>query len=622
MLNSIKKKKVKFMKVFSLALSFLLMVSMCSVSAIADTEHKNNAIRLEAEIYGSAVNYASIEKSNIHSNGFAYYLGQYSYSKIPTQEDYFSGNYNNQPYVIYEVEAETDGIYSLSSGYKFGTGGVYPDEIHTYIIVTDGNNNTVTYQQNGLGDWVDVRLTKGKNTVVTTIFDRETYYMTRGAGQGTTWLNMDYLDVYTTAFEDISASGLEYGIRPVETNVFKPVDSTNYTRFEAETDAFYDGFSRTYKSDYFSNSLARMVAPDLELYAQTKSQIESNGIDTLVTPTLTYYVTVESAGNREIINGLYCEFVGTALPQDGEVYVAVSVNGEVQINEIAISEVKKNQYINLVNDFDFSVGTNKIQITCATADSILSDGTASVNIYPDCIDIKDTKAKAISSLNRIEAEDSLFYGYSVLENRGTNYKYVGNENLSKLRENSLTFDKLNANPDYLTSASFVEYTLVAEKEGYYPILFAGWTGDRGMPANEIFAAISINGEAFEKINIRCHSFSYTQFSRTIDVYLKKGVNRIVITGALADFGTSVGYSRYIEQDYIAIPNNISTQAPQTLILGDVTDNKEVDLLDLLRYKTYFATQKVSIRYVNADIDCDGKCDITDIVDLKQILLEQ
>lgn len=585
----------------------------------------------EAEEYGEAYNYPATEKSSSYSGGLALAQGAYGYSRIPYQEDYFNlpeAAYANQPHVVYTVEAETTGTYSLTSGYRFGTNGRYPTNIYTYLIVTDGNNVTTTYQQNGSGDWVDVQLTKGKNTVVATIFDKETYQSTMGGGQGSTWINMDYLGLYSEAFQDFSNSNLEYAIRPLMPEGADAVDSTAYTRFEAETDAYYDAYTDKYKSESIdlSNGYGRSVPDSQYFSSQTKAQIEANGIDSTITPTVTYYITVEEAGDYEIINGLAYTAKGESLPDSQKAYIAVVVNDAVQIKELKASDSRAH-YANIVSTVHLNKGRNKVQITCATGDSISADGLSSVVVYHDYLDIKDLNATITAPSSYIEAEDSLLHNYKVTADRGTtpsgaNKGYAGGEVISRLVSHSVTFDKLNADLANILSIPFVEYRVVAPEAGIYPVEFLGWIGSHGYVASKnTFVGISVNGEEFKKIELYAYNMNSNHFSRTENIQLNKGENIIVLTGILADFVTDVGNRYWIDHDCIVLPSGVTSLPSKEIMAGDITDDGKVDLLDLLRYKTYLAYSATPARIINSDVDNDGLCNAADLVSLQQLLLD-
>lgn len=585
----------------------------------------------EAEEYGEAYNYPATEKSSSYSGGLALAQGAYGYSKIPYQEDYFNSPeaaYANQPHAVYTVEAETTGTYSLTSGYRFGTNGKYPTNIYTYLIVTDGNNVTTTYQQNGSGNWVDVQLTKGKNTVVATIFDRETYYLTMGGGQGSTWINMDYLGLYSEAFQDFSNSDLEYAIRPLMPEGADAVDSTAYTRFEAETDAYYDAYTNKYKSVSLelSNGYGRSVPNNLHLNAQTKAQIETSGIDTVLTPTVTYYITVEKEDNYEIINGFVYTVMGESLPDSQKAFIAIAANDVVQIKELEVADSRAH-YANVVSTVHLKEGRNKVQITCATGDSVSADALSSVAVYHDYLDIKDLNATITAPSSYIEAEDSLLHNYSVTADRGTtpsgaNKGYAGGEAYSKVVNSSVTFEKLNIDTANMLSVPFVEYRVVVPETGVYPIKFLGWIGWNGyIPSHDTFVGISVNGEKFEKLKLRVYSTYSAHFSRTADIQLNKGENVITLTGMLADFVTNAGNRYWIDHDCIVLPGGVTSLPCKEIIAGDITDDGKVDLLDLLRYKTYLASSTTPVRIINSDVDNDGLCNADDLVSLQQLLLD-
>lgn len=523
------------------------------------------AVIAEAEEYGEAYNYPSTEKGN-YSGGIALSQGAYGYSSIPAEADYFNNPstvYTRQPHAIYTVEAEVDGTYSLTSGYRFGTNGKYPENVHTYLIVTDGNNVTTTYQQNGSGDWVDVQLTKGKNTVVATIFDKETYQATMGGGQGGTWMNMDYLGLYSKAFEDMTASGLEYAIRPVMPEGANPVDSSKYVRFEAESDAYYDAYTDQYKYGAFSQGYGRSVPNGLYFNAQTKAQILAQGINRVITPTLTYYVTVEQEGDYEIINGLTYTALGENLPAGKKAYVAVAANGAVQIKELDVSNFRT-RYTNITSTVHLKAGLNKIQITSATHDSIPADELSSVAVYHDYMDIADLNATVTAPVTHIEAEESKLRGYTQKAERGQSpsgkdHGYAGGEAFGKVVSSALTLEKLNTNWDYLAYASYVEYIVIAPEAGVYPVEFLGWTGWGGnVKTHEVFVGMSVNEGKFEKMEFRVYGNLSAHFSRVYDIALNEGENKIILTCMLFDVINSSGNLYWVDHDCIILPEGVGT----------------------------------------------------------------
>lgn len=524
------------------------------------------AIIAEAEVFGEAYNYPQTEKSINYSGGIALAQGAYGYGSIPAEADYFNNPltvYTRQPHAIYTVEAEVDGTYSITSGYRFGTNGKYPENVHTYLIVTDGNNVTKTYQQNGSGDWVDVQLTKGKNTVVATIFDKETYQATMGGGQGGTWMNMDYLGLYSKAFEDMTASGLEYSIRPVMPEGANPVDSSKYIRFEAEKDAYYDAYTDEYKYGAFSQGYGRSVPNGLYFNAQTKAQIMAQGINRVITPTLTYYVTVENEGDYEIINGLTYTALGEDLPAGKKAYVAVAANGAVQIKELDVSNFRT-RYTNITSTVHLKAGLNKIQITSATHDSIPADELSSVAVYHDYMDINDLNATVTAPVTHIEAEESKLRGYTQKAERGSgpsgkDHGYAGGEAFGKVVSSALTLEKLNTNWDYLAYASYVEYVVIAPEAGVYPVEFLGWTGWGGnVKTHEVFVGISVNEGKFEKMEFRVYGTLSAHFSRVYDIALKEGENKIILTCMLFDVINSSGNLYWVDHDCIILPEGVGT----------------------------------------------------------------
>lgn len=559
------------------------------------------AVRLEAEEYAERFSYPGTEQGGSYSGGAAVSNGGYGYNSLKTREEYMSGDYVGEPYLIYTVNAERTGDYSMAVGFKFGTGGNRPSEIPVYLIVKNLSTGTVTaYRQPNNQNWVDgIHLTEGINEVVVTIFDAETYAACGAKGANNTWMNMDYIDLYSDDLYDLDAAGLEYSIKGQLPEAALPEDSENFTRLEAETVSFPNYYWTEYGSGTYSGKFSR--SPEKIENAQSFADLTANGLDERYTPFTMYTVTVPTEGDYNIRVGMGYKATGNCIPVNYKGYGGIFVNDQLNgTYEFDVTDNRSHIYTYTAT-VHLNAGVNTIKTTAATSDSIfevertdnMSDSEwsskfvvapsakasfamASLYVYQDYLDI-DVAAHVTTTTpaNRMEAEDAMLRGYSAADRSASGGKMACNEDFSRIITSGLTLDKLNSNPDYLVFASYVQYEIIADAAGRYPVSFIGTSGKSGSPlSDDVFFGLSVNGGKFDKLEYRV-SGGTSHFSRVAWLDLNEGSNTVTITCILKDIIRGSGNLYYIDHDCIMLSEGLHGVQAEIIPAGDGDEFMEV-----------------------------------------------
>ncbi len=546
----------------------------------ADHPKSFSARRFEAEDYGNAVMYPGTEKGN-YSGEWAISQGQYVYGSFYSSEQYKSGKYEEQPYVLFKLDIEKAGYYNLSMGYSMGSGGKLPNEFNTYIIVKK-DGVAKGYKQVNPATWInDVYLEAGNCEIILTIYDSDTLAKMGKKAEMSTWMNIDYLDVQSDMFEDLAGAGLTYGIRGTKPPSSLAANDSKYARFEAETDAYYNFYNATTGGGSYSGKTGRSSQSTEN--AQSKAELEANGLDVSKTPHVMYVINTDAAGDYEIRVGTAYHATSTSrkVPANYTGHFGVFVNDTTRahaIKSFAVTSTDRN-IATYVGTVSLKAGQNVIYVTGATSDTYQQEFVEGegFNVYrtfvhQDYLDVQKTFNDGTRNItisaptNVMEAEDSFMRNYTAEERGGASGNAMAcRESFSKVLAENLTLEKLNSNPDYLAYAPYIEYEIIADEAGRYPVIFVGNSGrGDGLNIDNLFFGLAVENEKtkangtshkFDKVNYQYFGTS-SAFSIIHWVEVEKGTNLLRLTGNLRDLVKAEGNLNWTDHDCVVLPKEL------------------------------------------------------------------
>ena len=201
---------------------------------------------------------------------------------------------------------------------------------------------------------------------------------------------------------------------------------------------------------------------------------------------------------------------------------------------------------------DLSAGNNIVRLTHLTADSIKGEGYGWIDFNYIEVSASDNKKITFVPTNGVvEAERSEAVTYVENTSSGSSGgACLGKGDYNYIDEKDVTFENLDVKK--LGELSRVTYTVVAEQAGTYNIAiqFNGgvlhYTFDELVERDTIGFAVSVN-EGEKQLVEFSPDVATGSISRIVEVELKEGENKIMVTATLADY--IIGASPRIEDEY-------------------------------------------------------------------------
>jgi hypothetical protein len=278
--------------------------------------------------------------------------------------------------------------------------------------------------------------------------------------------------------------------------------------------------------------------------------IKADGIDPRRTPFVQYTVNTKSAGTyTTYFQASYGIYKPTVEKMTGT--VAIEVNGKITFHEVELVKNKTNNILIPVK-MDLSAGNNTVRLTHLTADSIKGEGYGWMDFNYIEVSASDSKKITFVPTNGVvEAERSEAVTYVENSSSGSSGgACLGKGDYNYIDEKDVTFENLDVKK--LGELSRVTYTVVAEQAGTYNIAiqFNGgvtrYTFNELVERDTIGFAVSVN-EGEKQLVEFSPDASTGSMSRIVEVELKKGENKIMVTATLADY--IKGASPRIEDEY-------------------------------------------------------------------------
>ncbi len=207
------------------------------------------------------------------------------------------------------------------------------------------------------------------------------------------------------------------------------------------------------------------------------------------------------------------------------------------------------------------------------------------------------------------ASDADAYDSSVLKQTSDTCKAISYDNLT---------DSLNQN------SAYVAYPVYAREAGTYSFKLRfkmGADNASALASSNPYAAVIVNGNSKVKFDFTAQSGEYC-ISEFTDITLNSGVNMLYLMAPTSEIVNSA-VGAYIDYDCIIAEKVLSAVSGSFSLPGDINSDKVFDLLDLVRFKKYFAGLEVTIDRFAADLTTEqGKViiDVNDLVNLEKSLI--
>ncbi|MBP5198467.1 MAG: cellulase family glycosylhydrolase [Lachnospiraceae bacterium] len=392
----------------------------------------------------------------------------------------FNADWSNVRHTEYTVYAEKDGTYTVYFGYD----GNSKEGMTVAYRVNDGENKTLTVDASGWSSAMkaafEVELTKGFNTI----------FISGTIGNSDDWANNDYIDVVLKGSE----------IEIVE----MPKAISGFTRYEGEVGLKRFNGAGLEEQSFFSFGSAISGMSDSNVHVSDIASDWSN----IKYATLTY---------NAIAAGTYRFLIG--YNGDDDKVMAVKV-GDGEVKEVSVPAVLSTHNWDVMHEvlvtLELEEGENTIYFSGALGGGWMNIDYVDVSNYPVFIDENGVERYEMESHTSVSGEDfqhqDFYSGIEELNGRGgmsTNVKFtIGDDILSsKLR--------------------YVDYSVFAEKEGYYDI-----TVDAIGNGADMTCAYQVNDKPSENFYLYNAGQSWNHLVyQTIHVYLNKGYNQVIISGA-------------------------------------------------------------------------------------------
>ena len=284
--------------------------------------------------------------------------------------------------------------------------------------------------------------------------------------------------------------------------------------------------------------------------SQSVAEIKKDGIDVKATPFVQYAINVKQAGTyTAYFSASYGIYKSTVKECDAT--VAIEVNGNITFHNVHCEKDKTNSSLIPVT-MKLSAGNNVVRLTHLTSDSVKGEGYCWIDYNYIEIPASDNEKITFMPTNGVvEAERSEMVTYVTNSSSGSSGgQCLGNADYKYIDEKDITFDNLDVKN--LGELSRVTYTVMVEKAGTYnlSVQFNGgvtnYTFQELVELGTVGFAISAN-EGEKQLVEFCPDAGSGSYSRIVEVELKEGENKIMVTTTLADYIS--GVSPRIEDEY-------------------------------------------------------------------------
>lgn len=453
-----------------------------------------------------------------------------------TLENFTADQIRMVPYFSYTVNAPMDGYYSVSMNFC-GDGRLAKNQIG---MLVDDEVSTVKYNRTGKTSEKNraimmVYLTKGEHNLTFTSPLPMNAAELKDTDWSQRWMNFDYITLH---------DGLK-----LATKQKSPTDIEDLVRIEAE-DVGLPNMTKVNAAAEGKEAKEGYVGGAKYRRSQSVAAIKADGIDPRRTPFVQYTVNAKSAGTYtayfQASYGIYNPMVEKMTGS-----VAIEVNGKVTFHEVELVKNKTNNILIPVK-MDLSAGNNIVRLTHLTADSIKGEGYGWIDFNYIEVSASDNKKITFVPTNGVvEAERSEAVTYVENTSSGSSGgACLGKGDYNYIDEKDVTFENLDVKK--LGELSRVTYTVVAEQAGTYNIAiqFNGgvlhYTFDELVERDTIGFAVSVN-EGEKQLVEFSPDVATGSISRIVEVELKEGENKIMVTATLADY--IIGASPRIEDEY-------------------------------------------------------------------------
>ena len=453
-----------------------------------------------------------------------------------TLENFTADQIRMVPYFSYTVNAPMDGYYSVSMNFC-GDGRLAKNQIG---MLVDDEISAVKYNRTGKTSEknraiMTVYLTKGEHNLTFTSPLPMNVAELKDTDWSQRWMNFDYITLH---------DGLRLAAKQKS-----PTNTDDLVRIEAE-DVGLPNMTKVSAAAEGQEAKEGYVGGARYRRSQSVAAIKADGIDPRRTPFVQYTVNAKSAGTyTAYFQASYGIYKPTVEKMIGT--VAIEVNGKVTFHEVELVKNKTNNILIPVK-MDLSAGNNIVRLTHLTADSIKGEGYGWMDFNYIEVSASDSKKITFVPTNGVvEAERSEAVTYVENSSSGSSGgACLGKGDYNYIDAKDVTFENLDVKK--LGELSRVTYTVVAEQAGTYNIAiqFNGgvtrYTFNELVERDTIGFAVSVN-EGEKQLVEFSPDASTGSMSRIVEVELKKGENKIMVTATLADY--IKGASPRIEDEY-------------------------------------------------------------------------
>ena len=478
---------------------------------------------LEAEDWAYQNNYTSIEEALKYSGGKC--VGGANAAKQYTDNAMKMLDRHEQDFIEYILDAPADGEYRIQVGIEFGSGEGLPADVERYVLLYVNGEAVKLPVDSANGEVADVpamvNLVQGRNVIRVTGIMKDL----NEAMDNKVWVNHDYLAV-------------QEGITPIENN--------GGNKVEAEDVPYMNNFLINDQEGASGDKILGGSSPSAVIAGVTPSTLSRENFDAASYVSFTVHAPE---------NGYYTLYGCMGLPA-GDKYGEVGLIVDNTSYPLPLFEnpwAGKNPAETTVY---MTEGDHLVIVTGLLKNSLASNEDATWLDYDFfllggglILAEKQQKPTTLTKYTRYELEDyAMGNRFYMGENNDMSGKAgaicndaAGVQTYSQLKEDGLDGVK----------TPYIQLSVEAPSDGTYKTRLGKtfqYSGEQ--IKDETDFAVLVNGE-LQKFSLQAYNNEYSKpFPMTLELKLKKGMNNVLITYALADPDTemnlaSTGYD-YLE----------------------------------------------------------------------------
>ncbi len=489
------------------------------------------------------------------------------------------------PYCAWIVDAPEDGMYRFNPVYSVGGTytsynmviGVNDEFYYTGIDITPENGSWV-------GEGVDVyslHLTKGRNVIRMLTTACESYV--------------------STLYVDVASMFMDRRLTVI------PVNELNLEACEAPYINRWDVNQNGYLCNagaYLGNAISENLTID-SLHAGNLDKVPYFSY-TFNVPTSGYYdidLWAGIGGYAKEGNGYFVARVGNK-NYGCDFYNAKEGNN---LHNLTVYLEQGVQTLTITSAFEVSSYNGSFATWCDVDNMVIRGGVTVAETAVDPLTISDPKALATKYY---EAENAYLHFYKKVSSTAAHYSnggFAGGANYgNSISESALT----NL---FSQDISYVAFAVEAPSTGKYYISprFAFGCKDNSQDKYDEFikkynsnpyVMLLVNGNEAYKVE-HIPYCGWTNTSDFIEVTLNEGTNIIYALTPTTEVAREFE-GVYVDYDALVIDNRLSISNAKLFVPGDCNGDGYVDLLDILRLKSYIADNRVEIHLDEANLDLD------------------